>query len=145
MWLYHWIEKVRLFPHFSLSVRFMFLLSSESLLFCFSLVQELLHFLHCSPMQYSHFSPQDYISITQAHTLLTTWHANRHKPSSFSPTNPRKCMQVLKVISFITIIMYVWSISNLFFFQNINSQNAFPRSPPSSSTCISFFKINFNI
>lgn len=65
-------------------------------------------------------------------------------PVSFSP-NPRKCIQVLEVISFITIIMYVWSISNLFFFQNINSQNAFPRSPPSSSTRISFYKINFNI
>lgn len=104
-------ESQAFFSFFSLSVRFIFLLPSLSLLFYFSLVQEHFHFLH-SPMQYSCFSTR-IASVSPRHSLFLWWHdmPTDINPVSFSPTNPRKCMQVLKVVSFIIIIMYVLKTS----------------------------------
>lgn len=121
----------------------MFLLLSLSLLF-FLLVQEHLHFLHWSPVQYCNLPPQDYISISQAHTLFITWHANRHKPSYILPYESPKMYASAKSNK-LHNYYYVWTqhLKPLFFFRTLILR--IPRSPPSSFTDISFYKIKLNI
>lgn len=121
-----------------------FLLLSLSLLFYFSLVQEHLYFPHCSPMQYCNLPPQDYLSITQAHTLFTTWRANRHKPSFILSYESQKMYASAKSNK-VHNYYYVWieHLKPLFFFRT--SILRIPRSPPSSFTHISFYKIKLNI